>query len=121
MTRKWRIRSVALTAALLAVGVAAQPAAASEQNASGGQCYAAYWGGSSFYIEDADNFDSDYCYVLYNWNAGGGGRINHPQDIAGLWAYTVSVTPGSTGVDWQVCKERQNDPDICSGWVTDGV
>ena len=92
-------------------------------SASGGQCLGQYNHGATFYLNDNDGNDNDYCYILYTWSAGGGGRINHPQDygVGNWYAYDVSGTPGSTSVSWQVCKERENDPDICSARVTDSI
>lgn len=128
MTFKRR-KCVRTIVAALTIGVAgslfaASPAsAAPDQSASGGQCLGGYDNGGIFFINDNDGGDSDYCYILYTWNAGGGGRINHPQDYdPGNWyAYQVSGTPGSTEVTWSVCKERENDPDICSGGATDPI
>ncbi len=90
------------------------------QSASGGQCRGDWHADDDhFWILDNDVFDSDYCYIDYRWaNVGGGGRFSAVQDVGGWQGpYNASPPGGATGVEWRVCKERQNDPDICSGWT----
>jgi hypothetical protein len=83
--------------------------------ASGTQCEAKWLSGSNqFRIRDNDLNDSDYCYVQYGWSSSNlTNRISRPQDVGGYGYYTVTVGSYST-IWWKVCKERQNDPDICS-------
>lgn len=120
-----RAPAAALALGAMATALGGSPANATDKEtwASGGQCRGNYNHGATFFIMDADGSDSDYCYILYNWSAGGGGRINHPQDygVGNWYQYDVNGTPGSRSVDWRVCKERENDPDICSAWVHDFV
>ena len=95
-----------------------------DNNASNGQCWGNWHPGDhQFFILDNDRADSDYCYINFTWlrngtDIGGGGRFNAQQDVGG-WqgAYHDPPPSGATHVRWQVCKERQNDPDICSGWA----
>lgn len=115
------VRKIAVVAGALSVAgvLFATPSSAHEVSASGGQCWGNHASGTTtFYIKDNDGNDDDYCYINYNWNTGGGGRINHPQDynVGNYTAYLVSKPQGATSVSWRVCKERQNDPDLCSSY-----
>ena len=89
---------------------------------SGGQCAGKWQSGyNRFWIEDRDVQDSDYCYIRYGWASGDGntvGRFNHPQDSKDRGYYPVNVSGHST-IWWKLCKERQNDPDICTSYRQD--
>ncbi len=92
--------------------------------ASGNQCLAQWISsGDKFKILDNDLFDSDWCYVDYSWESDHTprSRVSRPQDVGGWGTYPVAVEPGSTKVYWHVCKERQNDSDICASWRSDTV
>jgi hypothetical protein len=121
MKRTFRKGLVAAGVSVALVGLVASDASATQLSVSDGQCYAEFNGGTAFDVLDNDNFDSDYCYVLYDWDTGGGGRINHQQDVSGWYSYLVSAPSTASSVTWRVCKERQNDPDICSGTSSDWI
>ncbi|MER7708638.1 hypothetical protein ABTX81_37885 [Kitasatospora sp. NPDC097605] len=72
-----------------------------------------------FGIQGADNNDSDYCYVDYSFDSSHStrSRVSRQQDVNTNWGY-YGITVTSSYICFHVCKERQNDPDICSGWVT---
>ncbi|WP_327354605.1 hypothetical protein [Streptomyces sp. NBC_01304] len=90
-------------------------------SASGGQCKA-YWDRSenAFYIADKDNHDSDWCYVDYSWSSSHSDkhRKSVPQDLDTKYHKRPVTIEGRT-IYWHVCKERQDDPDICSEWRSD--
>jgi hypothetical protein len=119
----------ACTGALLAVPLADAALADSEvigvsfDNGNGNyQCFGKWWtdGGQGWFeIADNDLDDSDYCYVSYGWASGdsnNAGRFNNPQDVKGWNSYPVNITNHPT-IWWKLCKERQNDPDICSVYM----
>ncbi len=104
------------------VVTATGPAAADSDiiNASGGQCQGQWLSADNqFRIRDADNDDSDYCYVDYSWNSAHTerSRVSRPQDINTNWGY-YDVTVTAQVIYFHVCKERQDDPDVCSRWVS---
>jgi hypothetical protein len=105
-------------------GVSAAGADSPVITVSNNQC-AAQWlsGPNQFGIEDRDVNDNDYCYVRYGWSSGDTntvGRYNNPEDVKGWNYYNVNVTGHST-IWWKVCKERENDPDICTGYRSDAT
>jgi hypothetical protein len=86
--------------------------------ASDRQCVARWLNNpDKFHIDDLDITDNDYCYVQYGYSGTNlPNRISHPQDVSDYGAYPVNT--GSNGrIYWKVCKERQDDPDICSAVV----
>lgn len=103
------------TLALIGTAVADSPVI----SASGGQCKAQWLSSpNQFAILDNDVYDSDYCYVQYGWSSGSlTNRISRPQDVGGWGYYTVTI--GGSVIWWKVCKERQNDSDICSSVRSD--
>ena len=83
--------------------------------ASGGQCEATWQSAPNrFRVRDNDLHDSDYCYVVYAFNRSlsNASRWNRAQDVGG-YAY-FGVGGSHSLIYFKVCKERQNDPDICS-------
>lgn len=117
-----RILAIAVVAiAVLATGNVAQ-ADSPVVYASGTQCEAKWLSASNqFRIRDNDLGDSDYCYVDWGWSSGNlPNRFSNPQDVGGYFYYTVNVGTHTT-IYWKVCKERQNDPDICSSVRGDAV
>ncbi|WP_445518694.1 hypothetical protein [Streptomyces sp. NEAU-174] len=123
--RSSRLRS-AVIVSIAAAGIVAGPSLAVADTpwvyeSSKRQC-AARWLSSQnqFRIDDRDLNDDDYCYVDFSWVASHEPemRRSHPQDVPGARDYSVSVG-GRDVIHWQVCKERQDDPDICSDWRTD--
>ncbi|MER6364780.1 hypothetical protein [Kitasatospora sp. NPDC001527] len=120
-TGRW-IRRGAVGAAALALGLGAMPGQAMADSgvvsASNGQCEAQYLSGPDWFgIRDVDNNDSDYCYVDYSFNSNhsASSRISRQQDINTNWGY-YGITATNSYLWFHVCKERQNDPDICSAW-----
>lgn len=117
-----RIAAIAVLAvAVLLTGNVAQ-ADSPVITASGGQCEAKWLSSpNQFRIRDNDLADSDYCYVDWGWSSGSlTSRFSNPQDVGGYFYYTVNVSGHST-IWWKVCKERQNDPDICSSVRSDAT
>ncbi|WP_406114936.1 hypothetical protein [Kitasatospora purpeofusca] len=119
---RW-IRRSAVGAAALALGLGAMPGQAMADTgvitASGGQCEAQWLSGNDWFgIRDVDNNDSDYCYVDYSFNSNhsASSRVSRQQDINTNWGYH-GITVTSNYIYFHVCKERQNDPDICSNWI----
>jgi hypothetical protein len=109
-----------LVVALAVIGsCSSQPEAATGRivTASHGQCRARWSEGfGALRVHDADTEDHDRCYVRYGGEGEAlGNQASLEQDEPGpRWfdLYRASL-PGES-VRWQVCKERQNDPDICS-------
>lgn len=122
-SRSRRLVGVGLAGATAAAALAqAQPASGAysgEQYASSNQCQASYNSnfGTYFRIRDNDLNDSDYCYVNYNFVGPNDAylmRWNAQQDAPGYQIFPTDTGSNKT-VWWHVCKERQNDPDVCSG------
>jgi hypothetical protein len=119
-------RTAAVALATTAAGVIAFAPAASAapeaksgawRSASGGQCRAA-WNAptNAFHISDGDLNDSDWCYVQYGYATQNlRYRESIPQDRQGSFSRSADDVAGNKYVYWKVCKERQNDPDVCSG------
>jgi len=127
-------KTIAVGAAGLGAGVAVlsgAPAFADSPTitASNGQCEAKWFSANpvdTFRIRDDDLNDSDFCYVDFSFssesgvNASGHGRVQVGQDVGGFHNFGVG-NGGSKTVWWKVCKERQNDPDICSSIRSDAT
>ncbi|RPE37165.1 hypothetical protein [Kitasatospora cineracea] len=120
---RW-IRRGAVGVAALGLALGAIPGQASADSgvisASNGQCEAQWLSGNDWFgIRDVDNGDSDYCYVDYSFNSdhSNRSRVSRQQDVNTNWGY-YGITVTSSYIYFHVCKERQDDPDICSGWVT---
>jgi hypothetical protein len=125
--KKTRATTAAVLALATGVGASAtgvEPAFAGDipeasstvvKTASGGQCRAAWMAASdSFSMRDGDLNDSDYCYVRYGFSSGTlNYQVSIPQDAQGTFNRYASGAPGNKTIYWKVCKERQNDPDIC--------
>lgn len=82
--------------------------------ASNRQCVARWINNpDKFNIDDLDD-DNDYCYVQYGYSSTNlPSRIAHPQDVEEAASYPVN-TGTNARIYWKICKERQDDPDICS-------
>ncbi|MFK4186907.1 hypothetical protein ACI2L4_23240 [Streptomyces sparsogenes] len=104
---------------LLATGTASADSPVIQ--ASGGDCRA-WWSSSAneFGIRDADNNDNDWCYVDYSWQSDHtpAYRLALPQDEDTRYHY-FPVNVNSETIYWKVCKERSDDPDVCSSWRAD--
>jgi hypothetical protein len=76
------------------------------------------------FIVDNDIADGDPCFIDYVWRdangtyLGGMQRIVNPQ-VSGWRSYSVSAPSGATQVMWQVCRESESDPYICSPFRID--
>ncbi|MEU6720329.1 hypothetical protein ABZ897_53510 [Nonomuraea sp. NPDC046802] len=121
----WAVKSGIIAAAALALMASASTPALADSpivTASDGQC-AAKWlsGPNDFRIWDKDTNDSDYCYVHYSFQSDHSpfSRISHPQDVGGYHDYHILNPQGRPVIYWKICKERQNDTDICSSWRSD--
>lgn len=120
------VRAAVLAVAACTVLATPAPAAADSEwiFASERQCKAR-WDSSAnyFQIDDQDTTDDDYCYVRHSFQADHDpfSRIAHPQDTAVTKKYPVPGADAYTYVYWKLCKERQNDNDICSNWIRSGT
>lgn len=115
------------TGAGTVVALAAAPAVADSPvvTASGGQCEAKWISSNEqFRLRDNDVNDSDYCYVHYALTqpdvANNPSRAQANQDVQGYQYRSTGLANGKT-VYWKVCKERQNDNDICSSVRNDAT
>ena len=91
-------------------------------SASHGQC-AAKWHSSSgaFEIWDKDHKDHDTCYVKYGFTKDElHSQRNHP-DVPNSRTYPVEEAGCEQTIWWKVCKQRQDDDDICSSVRSDSV
>jgi hypothetical protein len=102
---------------------AASPASASTSGAyysGGGADCAGQWyslthpthAGQFAIMDRAGGADDDYCYVKYDRTR----RVSIPEDSAiGRWQYrTADVRGIGEQIYFQVCEERDHDPDLCS-------
>lgn len=91
--------------------------------ASGKQCKAKWQSGpGSFRIWDLDLDDDDYCYVQWGFDKEMmDSRFSRPQDVGGSGSYPIGEAGCEAEIWWKVCKERQDDPDICSSVRPDAI
>jgi hypothetical protein len=114
----WWARRGLLLAILIAV-VALMPSpvwAQAVSEASHGQCRAR-WSDAleAIRVTDEDIHDSDHCYVRYGPSREEmQSRAAVEQDSPRpLWVHLRADLPQEPVVFWQVCKEREHDPDVC--------
>ena len=119
--RTWLIPAAAGSAILLYPSMPAVAEDLGPVYASGTQCEGQYDDNDNgsplqFGIRDNDRNDDDYCYIDYGFAANDlSRRITREQDAFGYEWTSISPPSGKKTVYWKLCKERQNDPDICSG------
>jgi len=110
------------TLAMLAVVPAVAHADSPLITASNGQCGGKWYSGpNDFRIWDLDLADDDYCYIHYSFQSDHDpfSRIALEQDSTQSGEYHVLNPEGRSVIYWNLCKERQNDNDICAGWRSD--
>ncbi|WP_150251456.1 hypothetical protein [Nocardiopsis deserti] len=76
---------------------------------------------NQFRLQDRDLADDDWCYIDYRFEGRDNtGRYSIPQDQSSGWYYSNTIdNPGAVPrIEFKVCQERQNDPDLCLNWRT---